>query len=62
MSGTYWVLEVKKNRKGELYIELPPEITKSLGWKIGDRVIWEETKNGWIIKKAPIKRKCSSQE
>lgn len=57
-----WVLEVQKNKKNELFVELPPEILNTLGWEVGDRVAWKETKDGWTIKKLPIKRKRSLQE
>ena len=42
MSGIYKVT-VKKDNDGELYIDLPDELMKSLDWKIGDELVWEET-------------------
>jgi len=35
MSDIYKVI-VKKDNDGELYIDLPDELMKSLDWKIGD--------------------------
>ena len=42
MSDIYKVI-VKKDNDGELYIDLPDELMKSLDWKIGDELVWEET-------------------
>lgn len=60
MSGT-WLIEVQKNSKGDLYVEFPPDLLKRVGWKPGDRILWEENKElyGWTLKKAPIKKKRS---
>lgn len=47
-----WVLEVKKDKKsGDLFIELPQELLKRMGWKIGDTIVWEEDGDGYILKK-----------
>ena len=42
MSDIYKVI-VKKDNDGEFYIDLPDELMKSLDWKIGDKLVWEET-------------------
>ena len=42
MSDIYKVI-VKKDNDGELYIDLPNELMKSLDWKMGDELVWEET-------------------
>ena len=42
MSDIYKVI-VKKDNDGEFYIDLPDELMKSLDWKIGDELVWEET-------------------
>ena len=42
MSNIYKVT-VKKDNDGEFYIDLPDELMKSLDWKIGDELVWEET-------------------
>lgn len=35
----------------ELYIELPVELLNSVGWDIGDTLVWEENFPGFVIKK-----------
>ena len=42
MSDIYKVI-VKKDNDGKFYIDLPDELMKSLDWKIGDELVWEET-------------------
>jgi len=42
MSDIYKVI-VKESIDGEFYIDLPDELMKSLDWKIGDELVWEET-------------------
>ena len=39
-------LEVQKSGQDELFVELPPELMKNLGWETGDDLKWEETKDG----------------
>ena len=39
----FYTVTVKKDNDGELYIDLPDELMKSLDWKIGDELVWEET-------------------
>ncbi len=37
---------------GELFVELPDQLLKQLGWKEGDDLEWVEEQNGnWTIKK-----------
>ena len=44
MSNIYKVIVKKGNSfDGELYIDLPDGLMKSLNWKIGDELVWEET-------------------
>ena len=38
---TIWSVNVKKNEDGELYIDLPNELTDKLNWKVGDDVEWD---------------------
>ena len=40
---TIWSVKVKKNDDGELYIDLPEELTEKLNWKVGDEIEWDET-------------------
>ena len=41
-----YITIVKENSDGELYIELPQESLKQLGWEEGDTVEWEDTEIG----------------
>jgi len=41
-----YTLTVKKNRKGELYVQLPSKLLKLMGWKIGDDLKWTINKDG----------------
>ena len=41
-----YTLKVKKNKEGELYIQLPTKLLKEMGWKIGDPLEWLENKDG----------------
>jgi bifunctional DNA-binding transcriptional regulator/antitoxin component of YhaV-PrlF toxin-antitoxin module len=41
-----WTLAVKKNRKGELYVQLPSKLLKLMKWKTGDDLEWTENKDG----------------
>ena len=44
MSNIYKVIVKKGNEfDSELYINLPDGLMKSLNWKIGDELVWEET-------------------
>lgn len=58
-SNISWLVEVKENSKGELYIELPDELLNQLKWNIGDRFVWKEIKTGWTLKKITTKKKHS---
>jgi hypothetical protein len=52
MTNTKHILTVLKDGKTkELYIELPTELLNSVGWDIGDTLIWEESFPGFVIKK-----------
>lgn len=45
-------LEVKENKDGEAYIELPPEILEVVGLKEGDTIKWIDNNDGsWSIVK-----------
>ena len=46
MTSESYKVPVQKNEQDELFVELPPELMTSLGWKTGDDVKWEETKEG----------------
>ena len=42
MSKTYKVT-VQEDEEGNAFIELPPELLNSLGWKEDDELVWDET-------------------
>jgi hypothetical protein len=45
-----WLLDVKKDKE-DLYIEFPDSLLDQAGWKTGDKILWEETKNGYKLTK-----------
>jgi len=50
--GSY-TAKVQETESGEMFIELPPELLESLGWKEGDEMEWIELPlGGWAISKA----------
>tara|TARA_B110000495_G_C23016031_1_gene601833 strand:- start:1921 stop:2223 length:303 start_codon:yes stop_codon:yes gene_type:complete len=51
MTKTYTVDIQKDKQTEDLFVELPPELLENLGWKTGDDVKWEETKEGGFILK-----------
>ncbi len=38
---TVYNTKVQKDKSGELFIELPGELTEKLGWRTGDKVEWD---------------------
>ena len=53
-----WVVEVQQYvGSDDVFIGLPHELLKELKWKAGDRLVWDQTKDGtaWMVKK--IKKK-----
>lgn len=40
---TVWSATIQKNEDGELFIELPNELTEKLNWGVGDTIEWDET-------------------
>ena len=48
-----WILDVKENEDGELYIDLTDEILEGSGFKIGDTLDWTDNGDGsWTLKKS----------
>jgi len=45
-----WLLDVKQDKNGS-YIEFPDNLLEQVGWKLGDRILWKETKNGYELTK-----------
>lgn len=47
-----WTLEVQQDADGECYLEFPPDLLESVGWKEGDTVVWTELNNNtWTLTK-----------
>jgi len=40
---TVWSATIQKNEDGELFIELPNELTEKLNWEVGDTIEWDST-------------------
>ncbi|MBC8422054.1 MAG: hypothetical protein H8E03_01385 [Pelagibacteraceae bacterium] len=40
---TVWSTKVLEDVDGELYIDLPDDLTERLNWKVGDIIEWDET-------------------
>jgi hypothetical protein len=40
------IVPVKTLDNGDQFIELPPVLLDSLGWKVGDEIIWTEQSDG----------------
>lgn len=47
-----WLLKVEEDTYGQ-YIVLPQGLLDQVGWKEGDSIIWDETKTGYTLTKAP---------
>lgn len=47
------ILTVQEDENGEYFIELGDDLIHSLGWKVGDTVVWADNGDGsWSISKA----------
>jgi bifunctional DNA-binding transcriptional regulator/antitoxin component of YhaV-PrlF toxin-antitoxin module len=51
MTKTYEVEIQKDTETDDLFFEIPPELLKSLNWKTGDDLKWEETDKGVFVRK-----------
>jgi hypothetical protein len=48
-----WTVEIQQDGK-EYFIELTDEMLESVGWKIGDTLVWERAPgNAWTVRKKP---------
>jgi hypothetical protein len=48
-----WILEVQEDGE-DYFIQLTDEIIETMGWKIGDTLLWERAPgNAWTIRKKP---------
>jgi hypothetical protein len=44
------IVQVKESDDGDLYIELPDDMIKELGWAEGTEVVWVDNENGtWSL-------------
>lgn len=47
-----YTLKLKDDGNGELLIEFPDELMASMGWAVGDNLVWEELDDGaWTVRK-----------
>jgi hypothetical protein len=47
-----WTVELEEDENGDLILPLNEDILNSVGWDIGDTLIWEESFNGaYILRK-----------
>jgi hypothetical protein len=46
-----WTIPVVDAGDGELGFELPDDVMDQLNLSVGDVIIWEETANGWSLRK-----------
>lgn len=46
-----WTIPVVDVGDGELGFELPDDVMDQLNLSVGDTIIWEETDNGWSLRK-----------
>ena len=40
------IVKLEKDENGDLLLPLSEEVLKSVGWKVGDIIIWNENKDG----------------
>jgi len=59
MTGHYdvnrqsWIIEVQQDGEDH-FIQLTDEILETVGWKIGDELLWERAAgNAWTLRKKP---------
>jgi hypothetical protein len=49
---THWVVEVEPLKDSdELFVTLPPELLRTVNWKVGDVIIWESKDDGYLLTK-----------
>ena len=48
-----WTFEVQQDGE-DYFIQLTDEVLETMGWKIGDELLWERAPgNAWTIRKKP---------
>ena len=40
------IVKLEQDENGDLLLQLSEEVLKSVGWKVGDIIIWNENKDG----------------
>jgi len=40
------IVKLEQDENGDLILPLSEEVLKSVGWKVGDIIIWNENKDG----------------
>ncbi len=40
------IVKLEQDENGDLLLPLSEEVLKSVGWKVGDIIIWNENKDG----------------
>ncbi len=49
MTKTVWFADVDEDPEtGELYMTVPMELIRELGWEIGDKLSWDVTNDGEV--------------
>jgi len=46
----HWLLQVQQVDE-DLFVELPSNLLKQLGWQEGDNLLWTEKDGGYIVNK-----------
>lgn len=44
-------LQIKENKNGDLYFNIPDDVLERLGWKEGDEIKFVEQDDGFLLKK-----------
>lgn len=50
----HWLLQVQQVDE-DLFVELPSNLLKQLGWQEGDNLLWTEKDSGYIVNKVEHK-------
>jgi hypothetical protein len=52
MTNNTWNVTLEEDENGDLILPLNEDILNSVGWDIGDTLIWEESFNGsYVLRK-----------
>ena len=56
MTVTRWSVEIVEDpdQPGELLLDLGQALCDTLGWKVGDQLVWKDNQDGsWTLEKIP---------